>query len=39
MKAPKIDNNAMLEAFKEMERGSVEVFKTLDMILHDKEYK
>ena len=39
MKKPKIDNNAMVEAFKEMEHGSEEVFKTLDMILNEKEYK
>jgi len=39
MNTSDINIDAMIKAFKEMENGSVEVFKTLDMILHEKEYK
>jgi methyl-accepting chemotaxis protein len=32
-----VDTKALIAAFKEMEKGSVDVFKTLDSILHDKD--
>jgi len=32
-----IDNEALTDAFKEMESGSDEIFITLDKILHDKD--
>ena len=33
----KIDINALVSAFEEMENGSIEVFSILDKILHDKD--
>ncbi len=32
-----INTNAMVAAFEEMESGSIQVFETLDKILHDKD--
>jgi methyl-accepting chemotaxis protein len=32
-----VDNKALVKAFEEMERGSDDVFATLDKILHDKD--
>jgi len=37
MVADSVDNKSLAAAFQEMERGSDEVFSTLDKILHDKD--
>ena len=37
IKAPHMDAKAMIAAFEEMEKGSDEIFATLDLILHDKD--
>ncbi len=37
IKASSVDSDALVAAFDEMEKGSLEVFKILDKILHDKD--
>jgi methyl-accepting chemotaxis protein len=39
IKTPATQTNLMLHAFEEMEKGSHDVFKVLDTILNEKEYK